>query len=121
VNTMWHPICGLEDIIPDTGVCALVEGVQVAVFRVGRDVYALSNTDPFSGANVLARGIVGDRNGVLKVASPMYKQSFSLESGKCFDDEHVSVPTFPARVREGVVEVALLRSAAVSSAPQPAP
>lgn len=101
----WHEVCALSSILPDTGVCARVGNAQVAVFRVGDRVYALGNTDPFSGANVLARGIVGCAGGVLKVASPMYKQSFALETGRCLDDDAVTVPTFEARVRAGVVEV----------------
>jgi len=78
--TTWVDVCLLSAIAPYTGVCALVEGQQVAIFRVGNeaDVYAISNYDPFSKAFVLSRGIVGDRNGILKVASPIYKQNFSL-------------------------------------------
>ncbi|HUH00972.1 MAG TPA: nitrite reductase small subunit NirD [Kofleriaceae bacterium] len=102
----WHTVCELSSILPDTGVCARVGIAQVAVFRVGDEVYALGNTDPFSGANVLARGIIGCAGGVLKVASPMYKQSFALETGRCLDDDTVAVPTFPTRVRAGIVEVA---------------
>lgn len=104
--TYWHPVCELASILPDSGVCARVGTAQVAVFRVGDTVYALGNSDPFSGANVLARGIIGCAGGVLKVASPMYKQSFSLETGRCLDDDTVAVPTFPTRVRAGIVEVA---------------
>jgi nitrite reductase (NADH) small subunit len=102
----WHTVCELSSILPDTGVCARLGSEQVAVFRVGDTVYALGNTDPFSGANVLARGIIGCAGGVLKVASPMYKQSFSLETGRCLDDDTVAVPTFPTRVRAGIVEIA---------------
>ena len=52
----WIEVCALEDIVPDTGVCALVNGAQVAVFRVDGDrVYAIGNHDPFSRANVLSR------------------------------------------------------------------
>ena len=47
-------ICDLEDILPDTGVCALVAGEQVAIFRVEDQLYAVGNRDPFSGANVLS-------------------------------------------------------------------
>src|SRR5579859_7332731 len=67
-------ICRLDDIVPGTGVCALVGDEQVAVFRVDDCVYALGNFDPFSRANVLSRGIVGDLKGELVVASPVYKQ-----------------------------------------------
>jgi nitrite reductase (NADH) small subunit len=103
----WRAVCDLSDIIPNTGVCTLLSGQQVAVFRVGAadTVYAISNFDPFSRANVLSRGIVGDRAGRPKVASPIYKQSFCLESGLCLDDENVQIPVFEARVREGSIEI----------------
>jgi nitrite reductase (NADH) small subunit len=103
----WTTICPLERILPNTGVCALVNGQQIAVFRVGEgtDVYAIDNYDPFSKAYVLARGIVGDRNGVPKVASPIYKQNFSLLTGECLDDAAIVLPTFSVRVVDGQVQV----------------
>jgi nitrite reductase (NADH) small subunit len=102
----WTVVCSLNDIVPNSGVCALICGRQVAVFRVSDDrVYALSNYDPFSNANVLSRGIVGDIKGELVVASPVYKQHFSLASGQCIEDESVKVASFAARVANGVVEV----------------
>jgi nitrite reductase (NADH) small subunit len=103
----WRAVCDLSDIIPNTGVCTLVNGQQVAVFRVGEadTVYAISNFDPFSRANVLSRGIVGDKAGRPKVASPIFKQSFCLASGVCLDDENVQIPVFEARVREESVEI----------------
>ena len=95
-----HRVCRLEDIVPNCGVCALVEGEQVAVFRLDDDrIFALGNRDPFSGANVLSRGIVGDLKGELVVASPLYKQHFSLVSGRCIEDETVSLPVYRASVR----------------------
>jgi nitrite reductase (NADH) small subunit len=87
-------ICRLEDIVPDTGVAALVGGAQVAIFRIDQKIYAIGNRDPFSGANVLSRGIVGDLKGELVVASPVYKQHFSLITGRCLEDESVSVPVY---------------------------
>jgi nitrite reductase (NADH) small subunit len=110
---MWLDVCALEDIAPDTGECALVGGQQVALLRVGEgeDVYAIDNFDPFSKAYVLSRGIVGDRGGVPKVASPMYKQSFSLLSGECLDDASVRVAVYPTRVSAGRVELQLPKAA----------
>ena len=102
----WLDICALEDIVPQTGVCALLGRKQVAVFRVGHeDLYALSNFDPFSKAFVLSRGIVGDKGGVPKVASPVFKQSFDLRTGQCLDDPAVAVKSYPVRLRGGRVEV----------------
>jgi nitrite reductase (NADH) small subunit len=103
----WVTVCALEDIVPDTGVCALVAGEQIALVRVGDGdlVFALSNFDPFSKAFVLARGIVGDRAGVPKIASPIYKESFDLRTGVCLDDPTVAVPVWPVRVQGGQVQV----------------
>ena len=103
----WTDICALDDIIPDTGVCALLGKRQVAIFRVGREavVYALSNFDPISKAFVLARGIVGDKDGIPKVASPVFKQSFYLSTGQCLEETDVRVPCFETRVRDGRVEL----------------
>jgi len=99
-------ICALEDIVRDSGVAALVDGEQVAVFRLSDDrVFALGNRDPFSGANVLSRGIVGDLKGELVVASPVYKQHFSLATGRCLEDATVRIPTYVARVEDGFVVV----------------
>ncbi|WP_437742780.1 nitrite reductase small subunit NirD [Sorangium sp. So ce1504] len=103
----WIDVCGVEDIIPNTGVCALVGKRQIALVRVGEgeEVYAISNFDPFSKAFVLSRGIVGDKGGVPKIASPIYKQNFDLRSGQCLDDPGVSIPVYPLRVRDGRVEI----------------
>ena len=102
----WTAVCRLNDIVPNTGVCALVGGRQVAVFRLDDDrLYAIDNHDPFSRANVLSRGIVGDIKGEVVVASPVYKQHFSLASGQCLEDPQVRVPVFPARLDGDVVYV----------------
>jgi nitrite reductase (NADH) small subunit len=103
----WTTICPIERILPNTGVCALVNGKQLAVFRVGdgMDVYAIDNYDPFSKASVLSRGIVGDRNGIPKVASPIYKQNFNLLTGECLDNDKVKILTFIVRVSDGQVQV----------------
>src|SRR5262245_45412177 len=98
VMKQWKKVCALGDIVPSTGVCALVDGRQVAVFRVDDRVYAISNHDPFSQANVLSRGIVGDLKGELVVASPVYKQHFSLITGQCLEDPQVSVAVYGVRL-----------------------
>ena len=98
-------VCGLEEILPSAGVCALVEGRQIAIFRVGDSVYALSNHDPASDANVLSRGLIGDLKGELVVASPIYKQHYSLMTGQCQEDPELFVDVFPATVVNGNVMV----------------
>lgn len=105
----WQDVCAFDDLVPDRGACALVDGRQVALFRVSPtdDLFALSNHDPFSGANVISRGIVGSKGDVAKVSSPMYKQSFDLRTGACLDDPAVSLPVHLIRERDGRVEVAI--------------
>ncbi|RUT06595.1 hypothetical protein DSM106972_028520 [Dulcicalothrix desertica PCC 7102] len=108
-TTQWITVCSLEQIIPNTGVCALLKGKQIAIFRIGNteETYAICNYDPFSKTYVLSRGIIGDRNGVPKVASPIYKQNFNLTTGKCLDNEAISVRTFPTKVVDGQVMVSV--------------
>jgi nitrite reductase (NADH) small subunit len=106
-EVVWVDVCALEDVLPGTGVAAMVGREQVALLRSrdGRVLYAISNFDPFSRAFVLARGIVGDRGGIPKVASPIYKQSFDLLTGRCLDDPKVCLPIYPVRLRAGRVEI----------------
>jgi NAD(P)H-dependent nitrite reductase small subunit len=94
----WSRICALHNILPYTGVAALIQRQQLAIFRVRDAVYAIGNCDPVSGANVLARGIVGDIGGEIVVASPIYKQHFSLVTGRCLEDPALSVPVYLTRV-----------------------
>ena len=107
----WHEVCMLTDLSPERGSAALVEGVQVALFRTHDDhVYAVQQLDPYSAANVMSRGIVGSSADLPTVASPMYKQVFDLRSGECLDavgKDPRPLRTYPVRVLDGVVGVAL--------------
>jgi nitrite reductase (NADH) small subunit len=104
----WVDVVALDELTPGRGVAALVGGRQVAIFLVaGGELFAVDNFDPFSEAYVLSRGLVGDRDGVPKVASPMYKQSFDLRTGRCLDDDSVRITAYPVRVESGRVEVAV--------------
>src|SRR6185436_17331060 len=104
----WRDVCSIEAIPKGTGAAALLGGQQIAIVRTQKGlVAALSNFDPFSKAFVIARGIVGDRGGIPKIASPIYKQNFSLLTGECLDDPKVRLTTYPVRVRAGRIQVAL--------------
>lgn len=102
----WNSICLSARLPVERGVAALVHGEQVAVFRTADGtVHALSNRDPFSGAMVISRGIVGSRGDRPTVASPVYKQVFDLESGQCLDDPAVRLEVHRVRVVDGMVQV----------------
>jgi nitrite reductase (NADH) small subunit len=105
--TTWVTVCGDDELQPERGVAALVGDVQVAVFRTfDGQLYALGNRDPFTGAFVLSRGIVGSRGDIPTVASPLHKQVIDLRTGACLDAPGVTVLIYAVRSRGGVVEVA---------------
>jgi nitrite reductase (NADH) small subunit len=103
-------VCRYDDLPVERGVAALVDGEQVAVFRLhDGTVHAVSHRDPFSGANVMARGLVGTRGTVPTVASPMYKQVFDLVTGVCLDDPDQALTVYPVELSGGFVTVAVSR------------
>lgn len=105
----WISVCTLNDIAPDTGICALVGTEQVAIFRcAGSDrLHAVGNYDPIGKANVLSRGMLAELNGNISVASPLYKHHYNLNSGQCIELEDVSIPVYAVQVRDGSVEIGL--------------
>jgi nitrite reductase (NADH) large subunit len=105
----WQNVCALADLIPGTGVCALVGGRQIAVYQVEGQTYALDNFDPGSRANVLSRGLTGDLQNERVVASPIYKHHFALASGRCIEDPTFSVTAYATRVVDGMVQLEIPR------------
>lgn len=104
----WTDVCAVDDILPGTGVCALVEGRHVAVFRLGADrFYAIDNVDPKSGASVLSRGLLGNLGERIVVASPLYKNHFDLNTGECIEAAEHSVRAHGVRLDGRRVQVAL--------------
>lgn len=105
----WRPVCRRQDLVPNSGVVALVDGVQIALFYVPQaadgDVYAIENRDPRSGANVIGRGIVGHLGGELVVASPLYKQHFRLADGSCVQYPDQPLRAWRARLNADAVEI----------------
>jgi len=101
-------ICSRSDLVENSGVCALINEEQVAIFYIPdseQQVFAISNWDPIGKANVLSRGIVGDLEGKIVVASPLYKQHFDLNSGECLEEEE-SVKTYDVRLEDDKVLLA---------------
>ncbi|GBQ20192.1 nitrite reductase large subunit [Gluconacetobacter sacchari DSM 12717] len=107
----WQALCDQGDLVARSGVVAWHDGAQVALFYLpaegdaGARVFALDNHDPFSNANVIGRGIMGDLKGRLVVASPLYKQHFRLEDGVCLEDPSKVLRVWDARLKDGKVEI----------------
>jgi nitrite reductase (NADH) small subunit len=105
-NGEWTSVCRIGEIVPDTGVCALVEGEQVAVFRLAGDaLYAIDNVDPDCGAAVLARGLTGNLGERVVVASPIHKQHFDLRTGECLEVPQHAVRVWEVRRDGDLVQV----------------
>ncbi len=113
----WVTVCKHSDLIPGRGVAALINNHQYALFLTNQgELFAVDNRDPFCDANVMARGIIGDRNGEPKVASPMLKQTFSLHTGICFEDANTSINTH--QIRSTPTQTIEIQ---VTKAPSPSP
>lgn len=98
-------ICTTDDLVPNSGICALVNDEQVALFYLPdteEKVFAINNWDPCGKANVLSRGIVGNIEDQLVVASPLYKQHFNLKTGECLEED-VSVKTYGVSLEDNTV------------------
>lgn len=128
VTAVGHQdVCLLTDLTPERGAAALLtemvdgEGrrTQIALVRtVGEVVFAVQHRDPVTGANVMARGLVGTRlvdgEEVPTLASPLHKQVYDLRTGACLDAAgkeplpgEGGLRTWPVTVVDGVVRVGL--------------
>ncbi|MFJ4397165.1 nitrite reductase small subunit NirD [Pseudomonas sp. NPDC089396] len=106
----WQAVCQANDLVADSGVVVWLKGAQVALFYLPgleQSLYAVDNRDPRSGANIIGRGLVGSVQGELVVAAPLYKQHFSLQSGKCLEDAGQQLRVWPVRMNGEAVELAV--------------
>ena len=105
---VWTTACRYDFLIPNRGVGVLLpDGEQAALFRLDDgSLCAVGNIDPFSGAAVMSRGIVGDRGGRPTVQSPIKKQAFALDDGSCLDDPDRCLPVYETRITpDGDVQI----------------
>lgn len=108
ISDEWVTVGQLTEIPANTGIAARLGDQQIALFRLEGDqpvVYALDNQEPGTDANVLARGLVGDEDGVPLVISPLYKKRLRLVDGISPDDESVRVRCWPVRLENGAIRV----------------
>jgi nitrite reductase (NADH) large subunit len=96
----WVLVGKAWDFPRDGGATVKYGRTQIAVFNfASRGAwYATQNMCPHRREFVLARGMIGDQGDKPKVACPVHKKTFSLESGKCLSGEDYSVQVFPVKV-----------------------
>lgn len=109
----WQRVCDMSDVVMNSGVCALVNNKQIAIFALEQAegkppaLFAMSNFDPIGKANVMSRGILGSIDEEAVVASPLYKQHFKLNSGQCVEMPEISLMTYQVRCDQSSVYIAL--------------
>lgn len=110
INMTWRTVCRADQLPSERGVAALLDEGQVAIISTSDGaLYCVSHHDPFSGANVIARGIIGSTiiDGVVAptIASPMYKQVFDLRDGTCLSNPAVTLGSWPVRSAAGEIQI----------------
>lgn len=109
-SEQWELVCSRDDLIEGAGVAARINGRQIAIFYLpdpSGGLFAVGNFDPIGRANVISRGIVGDVGGEPVVASPLYKQHFSLLDGRALEDETYALPCYAIALKDDSVWVCL--------------
>ncbi len=105
----WVRVGHIDDFPIEGGRAIKYGPTQIAVYRFDsrNEWYATENTCPHKREAVLSRGIIGDQKGEPKVACPLHKKTFSLQTGKCLSGEKLAVQVFPVRVEGDTVFVEL--------------
>lgn len=105
----WVDVGSVDDFPNDGGAAVKYGRTQLAVFNFASrgEWYASQNMCPHKKQLVLARGIVGDSSGIPKVACPLHKKTFSLETGECLTGDALELQTFRVKVADGRVSLLL--------------
>ena len=108
----WITVCSDTDLVTNSGVCALLNEQQIALFKIksanNEQLFAVSNWDPIGKANVLYRGLLGSVQDSKVIISPLYKQRYCLESGQCLDDAAIKLIVYPVRIEQNQVQLQLV-------------
>lgn len=105
----WVTICSATDLVTNSGVCALFNEQQIALFKIknanDEQVFAVNNWDPIGKANVLYRGLLGSVADAKVIISPLYKQRYCLQTGQCLEDEAIKLVVYPVRIEHNQVQL----------------
>ncbi|MDH7444190.1 nitrite reductase small subunit NirD [Aquimarina sp. 2201CG14-23] len=104
---VWFKAASVNAFPKDGGACVKYKDLQIAVFNFSRlnTWYASQNLSPEKNEMVLSRGMIGDHNGIPKVACPLHKKTFSLETGENLNGDLASIATYPVKIENGSVYI----------------
>ena len=105
----WFKACNIEDIPANGGACVKYKDLQIAIFNFSHrgEWYATQNLCPHRFQMALSRGMIGEAKGEPKVACPFHKKTFSLETGKCMDDDQYLIKTYPVKTEDGAIYIGM--------------
>ncbi len=103
----WFKVGKVSDFPENSGACIKYKSKQIAVFNFTRTSkwYACQNLCPHKIEMVLSLGMIGDKDGVAKVACPMHKKNFSLEDGTNLGGEDLKIAVYPIKIENGNVYI----------------
>ncbi len=104
---VWFQVSTVNEFPIDGGLCIKYKDKQIAVFNFTRKNkwYACQNACPHKMEMVLSRGMLGDTDGTPKIACPMHKKTFSLETGENLNGDLEDIATYPVKIEEDFVFV----------------
>jgi NAD(P)H-dependent nitrite reductase large subunit/NAD(P)H-dependent nitrite reductase small subunit len=96
----WFAAGKTWDFPHDGGATIKYGKTQIAVFHFAsrNEWYATQNMCPHKREFVLSRGLLGDQADEPKVACPVHKKTFSLETGAGLSDKDYSIQVFPVKI-----------------------
>ncbi|WP_017611718.1 nitrite reductase small subunit NirD [Nocardiopsis salina] len=103
----WITACPTHHLHPEDPLAVLMpDHTQLVLVRTHTGhLHALDNIDPYTGAAVLARGIIGDHHGRPTLTSPLLKHTFDLNTGHSLTDPHTRLNTHPVRTRNHHIQI----------------
>jgi nitrite reductase (NADH) small subunit len=104
---VWFRAASVNDFPENGGACVKYKDRQIAVFNFTRENtwYACQNVCPHKLEMVLSRGMIGDAEGIPKIACPMHKKTFSLETGENLNGDLEAIATYPIKIEDHSVYI----------------
>merc|ERR1712176_1060347 len=105
----WVDVGSPEDFPKNGGFAVKVSNSELAVYNHGGTGkwYASQNSCPHKQLQVLSRGLIGMHGTVPKVACPIHKNTYSLETGKGISNPGLNLATFDVKEENGRVLILL--------------
>ena len=103
--TTWFKVSATNEFPENGGLCVKYKDLQIAVFNFSsrNKWYACQNLCPHKLEMVLSRGMLGDDQSIPKIACPMHKKTFSLESGENLNGDLDAIATYPVKIENNFV------------------